>query len=352
MRSTVDSRAPFVLACSMSLFAACATEGGTTAISDPLPRLGAVEEWTPSFQDEFDTAEGASSRWFAWSGDLHHKNTINAARTSLAALRSGSMIVSAVPTPYNPTFPYATGYVDTRGRFAQTYGKIEFRARCQHAPGVWYALWGRSWASLVPEIDIEFLAENTTQVWFVNHWGVPPLPPDERRGFTTVNGMDVTQFHTYTVVWTPDLVEWQIDGTPYRRITERARIPHEPMFWVMNAWVGGWGGTPTASTLFPAELEVDYLRISRLRTWLTDPQIRVVGRTKNLRVTEKLSAELADFGERAHVEVWEGAELLVRRMTPPFELTGAELGRGTHSLRFVGTDGVRSAATALDVTVD
>lgn len=343
-----------VLAGCLALLGACTSEDAAP-VSEPLAPIARSDRWTPAFSDEFDANEVAKTKWFTWTGDLRHKATINAALPSLAVVRDGSMFVSAVPTPENKAFPYSTGYVDTHGLFAQTYGRIEFRARCQYAPGVWYALWGRSWANLVPEIDIELLAENTTQAWFVNHWGVPPLPADERRGFTTVDGMDITQFHTYAITWTADLLEWQIDGKVYRRVTEPAQIPHEPMFWVMNAWVGGWGGTPSPSTIFPANIEVDYVRIERPSEWLTEPRIRIADPKNKLSREATVDAELADFGADAHVEVREGASLVARLDAPPFRLQAKTLVRGSHALTFAGEShegGVRRAATSLEVTVD
>lgn len=340
------------VAWSMALLAGCtADRAPPTAFANPLPDRVESEAWVVSFSDEFDASAIDTTKWFAWSGDLRHASTINDASPSLAVVRDGSIFLGAAPTPENKAFPYATGYVDTRGLFAQTYGRIEFRARAQYAPGVWYALWGRSWSNLVPELDIELLAEDITQAWFVNHWAVAPLPPDERRGFSTVDGMDITLFHTYAITWKPDVVEWQIDGKPYRRVIDPAKIPHEPMFWVMNAWVGGWGGTPSAATQFPAELEVDYLRIYRLSEWLTEPVIRVVDPKEKVAASETIDVELADFGAGAQVEVREGAALVGRLATPPFRLRAGALKAGPHSLMFVGTDGARTASASLEVTI-
>lgn len=357
MRSWLDVPPRLVLASAITLLGgACAADAAappTTSFVAPLPPRAeaAADAWVLSFSDELDATVVDTTKWFVWSGDLHHKGTVNAALPSLAAMHDGSMFVTAASTPENKAFPYATGYVDTHGLFAQTYGKIEFRARAEYAPGVWYALWGRSWSRLVPELDIELLAEDITQAWFVNHWDVPPLPPDARRGFTTVDGLDITKFHVYTITWKSDLVEWQIDGKPYRRVTDVAKIPHDPMFWVMNAWVGGWGGQPSAATQLPAHLEVDYLRIYREAAWTVPPTIRIATTGDVVHEADTIDAELADFASGANVEVWEGGAL-VERLGLPFHLPASRLGKGMHSLVFVGTDGSRRASTALDVTVE
>jgi beta-glucanase (GH16 family) len=343
------------IAIAVALIAGCApAPATTTSFANPLPtRTDADGQWISTFADELDTGSLDTSKWFVWSGDLKHASTLNAASPSLARVDDGSLFLGAVPTPENKAFPYATGYIDTHGLFAQTYGKIEVRARAQYAPGVWYAMWGRSWSTLVPELDIELLAEDITQAWFVNHWAMQPLPPDERRGFTTVDGMDITKLHTYAIVWKPDLVEWQIDGQAYRRVTDSAKIPHDPMFWVMNAWVGGWGGTPNVATQFPAQLEIDYVRIWRLADWIVPPSIRVVDPRPKVSATGAITVELADFDIDAHVEVREGDAVIARLDKPPFVLAASALTSGRHALSFVAIDGgARTASTTLDVTVD
>ncbi|HVH45060.1 MAG TPA: glycoside hydrolase family 16 protein [Labilithrix sp.] len=331
------------------LVSACASdEGGTDrSYDEPLSSIaGSDDEWVLVFGDEFDSNALDTSIWSALSGDLVHSSTLNSASPSMASVADGSLFVSAVPTPEDKAFPYTAGYLETRGRFAQTYGKIEFRVRCKYAPGLWYAVWGRPWQSAVPEIDIEFLAENVTEVWFVNHWDLPPVPAADRREFTTVGGLDITDFHTYSVTWKTDLVEWQIDGKPYMRITGRG-VPHEPVFWVMNAWVGGWAGTPGKGTVFPADFEIDYFRVYRMRDWPVEPSIRVVRAKETYGAADTIDVELADFERSARVEVWEGPKLVGTMTTPPFKFEAKNLARGAHELTLVGTDGTRKASMTI-----
>jgi hypothetical protein len=279
-----------------------------------------------------------------------HKFTVNSASRDLVTLRDGSLFIAAVPTPADRAFPYAAGFIDTQGLFAQTYGKIEFRARCQFAPGVWYALWGRAWDELVPEIDIEFLGENTTQVWLVNHWGLPPLPADKRRGATAVNGMDITQPHTYEIEWAPQRLEWKIDGKTYRRVTDDT-VPRSAMFWNMNAWVGGWGGMPSAATPFPAGIAIEHVRIQRITPWPVEPGIRVLAPRRDYGPGQPVDVAIADFDSPAAVEVREGSRLLATLRSPPFRFPVDGLTAGPHELTFEATDGQRAARVTRTVAV-
>lgn len=335
-----------------ALLAACATGEDPRSFDDPLaPRVDeSTDEWTLVVGDEFDGSALDSSIWNALSGDLVHPSTLNSASPEMAVVADGALVVSALPTPEDGAFPFTAGYVETRGRFAQTYGKIEARVRCRFAPGLWYALWGRPWERPVPEIDVEFLAENVTQVWFVNHWALPPTPADDRRDFVTVNGMDITDFHVYSVIWRPDLVEWQIDGKPFKRTAGRG-VPHEPMFWTLNAWVGGWGGQPSPSTIFPASFEVDWFRVYRMRDWPVPPSIRLAKPKQRYELDEAIAIELADFERSARVEVWEGSSLLATLDRPPFALPAKVLGIGEHALTVTGADGTRRATMSVELAV-
>lgn len=371
MRSGNGSSLNIFVTCAALLAAACAPADAvaTRSFDNPLPPLPAEEsaaaaatgaadgtagpvvpEWVLTFDDELDASAFDDTRWFVFDGDPHHKDTLSSASRSQATLHDGSAFISAARRPENAAFPYVAGYVDTHGRFARTYGKIEFRARCKYAPGVWYALWGRAWADLVPEIDIEFLAEDITQVWLVNHWGVLPLPADQRRGVTTVDGADITVFHTYTIVWKPSLVEWQIDGKPYRRVTDE-HVPREPMFWTMNAWVGGWAGTPGPATQLPAAMEIDYLRIWRLGRSPAPAAIRISGGKSSYGAGETIDVEVADFDAPAHVEVWDDTTRVASLDTVPFRFSTRQLARTTHSLTFIASDGARTASTTLAVMI-
>lgn len=311
-------------------------------------------DFTLVYADEFDRGALDTSMWFARTGDLGHKSTLNAGSPSMVAVHDGSLFVSADKTPGDAA-PYAAGYLETKGQFAQTYGKIELRLRAQYAPGVWYAVWGRPWKNPVPELDIELLAENVTQAWFVNHWDLPPVSSDNRRRFVTVNGMDITDYHVYSIVWLPDLVEWQIDGKPYMRVTNDdvggRGVPHEPMFWIVNGWVGGWGGTPNPATIFPAHFEIDWIRMYRPTPWLTEPQIRIANPRDRYSIGDTIDVEIADFDAPAHVDVWEGAERVASMTKPPFRYRPNKLTLGPHALRFEATDGKRTAQVNAPATI-
>ena len=315
-----------------------------TLAGPPAPSTGETLVWS----DEFSGDAVDSRKWYVHSAYGGKGDLLNSFSPDAIAVHDGSLHVTASATPADPIHPYTSGRLDTFGRFARTYGKMEFRARFPYAPGVWYAVWGRQQATPFPEIDVEILGNDASQVWFVNHWAAEPLPPDQRRKYVTVDGIDYTSFHVYSVVWKPSLLEWQIDGKPYMQSTTKG-VPTEPVSWTINGWVGGWGRTDTPPAV-PATFEVDYLRVYRLDGLIADPTIRVMNPSARYSAqSDFMDVEPANFDEACfHVEVYEGATLLETLRPWPYRFRPARLSPGRHTLSFVATDGVRRATANLD----
>ena len=327
---------------------ACSTDDGgeTRSFDAPLPsREVTADGYVLVFADEFDGTTVEPSRWNVRAGDMRHPNTLNAASARMATASNGALVVESAKSTEVPGFDYVGGFLDTKSRFAHTYGKVELRMRGAYAPGLWYAVWGRPWINAVPELDIELIAENVNQAWFVNHWALPPVPADERRRFVTVAGLDITDFHTYAIVWSPDLVEWTIDGKAYMRVTGEG-VPHEPLFWVINSWVGGWAGPPNETSI-PNHFEVDWFRVYRPATWLTDPIIRVENPREKYSVGDTIDLGLADFDADASVEVREGDRVLATLDRAPFRFQPKGLAGAEHELTFTASSGDRRATTSV-----
>ena len=62
--------------------------------------------------------------------------------------------------------------------------------------------------------------------------------------------------------WQPDQVSWYVDGVERARSRDPSLICPEAMYPVLNLAIGGdWPGPPDASTVFPATMDVDYVRV-------------------------------------------------------------------------------------------
>jgi len=304
------------------------------------------------YNDEFDGATLDPLRWTVASGPTGHGTVASHASPNNTLLRAGALHIVSDRSASGEA-PYVTGHIDSLGKFARTYGKIEFRARFSKAQGVWSAIWGRPWKTAFPELDIEIVyRRGASEVYFVNHWAEPPLPADERPTFTMMKDVDVTQFHTYSIVWKPGSLVYQIDGVTKLEATPRG-VPDAPVYWIINGWVGGWVGAPTAETPFPHTFDVDYVRVYRVDGVIAAPEIRLLTSATTFARGSAVGVAIANFDEAcAHVEMYDGDALVRKKSAPPYLFSLSGLAPGRHALAFVATDGVRSTRSTLDAVLE
>jgi hypothetical protein len=167
-----------------------------------------------------------------------------------------------------------------------------------------------------------------------------------------LNSIDVTQFHTYTILAKPGLLEWQVDGATLMQAPAQG-VPDLPLAWIINGWVGGWPGTPTDATPFPATFEVDYVRVYRVDGLLADPAIRIMNIHPAYEKSEKVEIAVANFdGVCAHIEMYDGDKLIRTTSTRPYKFDFKKLNSGPHQITFVATDGVRRATATLSAEIN
>jgi beta-glucanase (GH16 family) len=189
------------------------------------------------------------------------------------SLDGGILSIAAAPIPAADQpclagFAYTSGILTTYPSFSFTYGYAEMRALLPAGQGLWPAFWtlpqSQAWP---PEIDIfEFLGQAPTTLEMHIHsnfgtYGQTSTVPDTSQGF-----------HVYGLDWEGDDVTWYFDGvqqaqaaTPsYPDLLADAGATNVPMYVLINLAVGGqgsWPGPPDSSTVFPAVMQVDWVRV-------------------------------------------------------------------------------------------
>ncbi len=164
------------------------------------------------------------------------------------------------------TYRYASGMISTgpgyessRPRFAFRYGRAEIRARVPAGRGLWSAFWLLpADRESKPEIDVmEILGHDPDNVLMHLHPGNGKASlGSEWRGRAIATG-----WHTFAIDWRPGRLTWLVDGVQRWRVRGDS-VPDEPMYLVVNLAVGGdYPGPPAATTPFPSELAVDYVRV-------------------------------------------------------------------------------------------
>ncbi|HEY0760133.1 MAG TPA: glycoside hydrolase family 16 protein [Acidisarcina sp.] len=161
------------------------------------------------------------------------------------------------------------------------YGRIEARIRIPAGEGLWPAFWmlGENIDSVPwPGCGEADIMENIGREPAVVHGSVHGpgfIGLKLSSPYTDPGGRPISQaFHKFGMTWYPGRVEYYIDdpATPYAVFTPAdlpagARWPFDDgrYFLLLNLAVGGqWPGPPDASTKFPAEMLVDYLKVWRL----------------------------------------------------------------------------------------
>ena len=181
---------------------------------------------------------------------------------------------------------FLSGALSSHDKFNFLYGYVEGRMKASGGAGALssfylyhrYAGEGRSFHA--PEIDIlEYLGENPFvqdggEDAFQNyHYGdtslfvrtgeaVTRTSPTMSHAAEEGNGFYAQDFHTYGVLWEPQLIVWYIDGREVRRLSG-PQVSRQPMNIVTYLVSGsGWAPMPDTSDpdLFPLRYEIDWIR--------------------------------------------------------------------------------------------
>ena len=178
------------------------------------------------------------------------------------SVSEGELRITAIETPDAVTelvkgAPYLSGLINSHGKFDQTYGYFEIRAKLPRGRGLWPAFWLMPTDGSSPEIDVfEVLGQNLT-TYYATVFS-PADPPHRWQGEVPVPDLSAA-FHEFGVDWQADFITFYFD----RRRVFRVKTPsdwHKKHYLITNLAVGGkWPGEPDFSAPFPAVLEIDYI---------------------------------------------------------------------------------------------
>ncbi len=233
-------------------------------------------DWNIVWSDEFNGTSLNPQVWTyetgggGWGNNELEYYTSSAANVSV----SGGLLHITARRQNMDGYDYTSARIKTQGLYTKTYGRFQWRARLPGGVGFWPALWmlGANFPTVgwpgCGEIDV---VENNGAA-LTNVQGSLHSGSDETAVYT-LPGDSVTNFHSYTLDWTNGAISWFVDGLRYETQTNwgssAGSYPfpfNEPFFFIINLAVGGnYLGNPTTNQInastFPAELQVDYLRI-------------------------------------------------------------------------------------------
>jgi beta-glucanase (GH16 family) len=173
---------------------------------------------------------------------------------------------------------YTSARMKSEGLFAKQYGRFEFRAKFPQGKGFWPALWLMpennnygGWPSC-GEIDVvENRGNHPDVVQGTIHYAAAANGKHLQSSglYTFPAGDGVYNFHTYAVEWATNSISWFVDSHLYETqtnwSTDTAPYPapfNQPFYIIMNMAVGGlYSGYPDTNTVFPGDMQVDYIRV-------------------------------------------------------------------------------------------
>ena len=254
----------------------CASFPLTTAIAQP--------PWQLVWSDEFNGAANSPPDPAKWTYDLGNNNgwgnreleTYTNELLNAHTDGKGNLVIHAQPVRSDPT-TYTSARIKTQGLFAASPGgRVEARIKAPAGAGMWPAFWmlgntfnNRNWPQC-GEIDImESIGKEPAMNHGSRHGPGYSGGKPKTAIYTVPNGKKFADdFHTFAIDWTPTSVTFYVDDVAYNTVHD-TDIPagtqwvyDQPFFLLLNVAVGGnFAGPVDASTVFPQEMLVDYVRV-------------------------------------------------------------------------------------------
>jgi beta-glucanase (GH16 family) len=299
---TVSSQiyqAPFLVAANLTVNAIAVKAGSA-------PSAVASQTFTPNiasgtlvWADEFNnpTSSNAAPNPQVWTYDTgnngfgnHELETYCAwgsktppcSTTSPSAFVGTDGLLHIVAAQTSPGV-YTSARLKTQGLFSFQYGRFEVRAQVPEGQGFWPAAWlmgnnitAVDWPACGEMDVLERVNAATTPDW--NEGSIHGVGFTGDTGLGTVfhfpQGQTAAQWHTYGMIWSKGSVAYYVDDPEHPYVTystadmnklKGAIWPFDAgqsNFILLNLAVGGdWPGPPNATTPFPVEMLINYVRV-------------------------------------------------------------------------------------------
>lgn len=191
-----------------------------------------------------------------------------------ARVENGKLIIEAHQQEREGK-PYTSARLVSRKKGDWRYGTIEVRAKLPTGLGTWPAIW------MLPtnweyggwpdsgEIDImEHVGYAPDTIYGTVHTKAYNHMLGTQRDGMIYEPQAEGEFHTYSINWTSDKIEWFLDGQLYHSFENEKLSSEEWPFdkafhLILNVAVGGnWGGKHgVADDIWPQRMEIDYVRV-------------------------------------------------------------------------------------------
>ena len=270
--------------CTLLIFSFCSKKsnggGSVITVQPPVDKNWKFES-APAWADEFDyTGAPDAARWgydIGGSGWGNNELQYYTDNVNNAKVENGKLVITAIKESFGGR-NYTSARLVTRNKGDFLYGRIEASAKLPTGRGTWPAIWmlPTDWSygdwPKSGEIDImEHVGYDPTKVLFSIHTQAynHSIGTQKSGGLTIPTAL--TAFHKYRLDWTPYAVRGYFDEQLVFTFVNEGKgyssWPFDKRFHLLfNLAIGGnWGGAQGVDdTIFPAVLEVDYVRVYRM----------------------------------------------------------------------------------------
>lgn len=232
-------------------------------------------DWDLVWADEFEGNSVDRDKWYfetgnhGW-GNGEAQNYTNGANASVA---NGNLIIEARKENSNGS-DFSSTRMNNTEKYDFLYGRIEVRAKLPSTGGTWPAIWTlpRNWVygnwPSCGEIDImEHTGNNLNYVFGTIHTGAYNHSNGTQKGGGKVFTDVVNTYHTYTLEWYPDRLDWYYDEEIVFTYVNENKTTEEWPFDIAHylklniAIGGGLGGNINYNGVWPQQMMVDYVRV-------------------------------------------------------------------------------------------
>ncbi|MFK8057584.1 MAG: family 16 glycosylhydrolase [Saprospiraceae bacterium] len=230
------------------------------------------------WSNEFIANELESAEWTWELGNGNNgwgNSELQYYREENTTMEGGNLVITAKKENFGSKF-YTSSRIISKDKVEFQFGRIDIRAAMPQGQGLWPALWmlganidDVGWPAC-GEIDImELVGHEPGVVHGTAHFGASA---SERRYLGRSKDLDgddtfADEFHVFSLVWERDKIQWLLDGELYNILSPSQVSPaawpfNKEFFMIFNVAVGGqWPGVPDATTTFPQQMHVDYIRV-------------------------------------------------------------------------------------------
>ncbi|CAM2877495.1 glycoside hydrolase family 16 protein [Rariglobus hedericola] len=239
-------------------------------------------EWVKTFEDNFDGAAFDETKWNPYSGNHwdqrvgFSKQNIILKNDGFGRLRIEKRDGFHNDDPAGKATTFATGWLDTYGKWTQRYGYYEVRVKLPTAPSMFPGFWlmpergPQEWPKYrrtdTKDGGMEFDIFEGQSMWgpyrttFGMHWD--SYMKYHKTAGTSVhyNQPDKDGFLTIGMLWTPGHVSVYSQGRKGGS-WDSPRIGSVQSYLIFDMLPGGFEYDPLDPAQLPAELVIDYVRV-------------------------------------------------------------------------------------------